>query len=658
MQTTSSHRIPASLAAALAAAALSCSCTASSLPACDALARDVAFITRFAPPQDLPLPGEYVTNNCILAQSARATAPEKYPDDIYLDYVLPYSVIREERDDWRGEFRERFLPVVRGCSDAYEAAVRLDRTIWDMIGVHYNTRRDKARQSPRHSMRIGMASCTGISIILIDACRAVGIPARLVGCCWTTIPGNHSWVEVWSGGRWRVLASGEKEREDDIWFLPLAALADATRLDSRVYASRWSPSPDGTRFWTTWDHPRRVSDVPADDVTARYAEKPRLAIVASPETLALAEWRAAADALAAKHAAEAVTETIAAVPTNSVDRLRAFRPRYAAFLMRTDEFNHETLVALKRMMRSIDDDPFYDAVWGIVTGPDAATALRIASSSSPRVVRSALATTGVSESVATGEVAVVSDAFPKGCWWRKDATGAVARHSETGSVVHVFADAWRTIDPELVVTSSHATERNLEMPFSLGNIIAKDGAFAATPQVKWSGAAAPLAEPRAEKVWIAPGNCLIANHVDSNDMLMTALSFGRVNQFVGYTVPTWFGFAGWTAWRYFGSLGYSLSSAHYAACQWLELKLLQSDFADEREKKGLLWDRDATVFYGDPMQRVYTASAETPSTKTADAPPHLVIFPSVADERRFKDAPSGWRIFEADDFALIFPPKP
>lgn len=236
----------------------------------DELGRDVAFILKYAPPQDCPIPGDYVTNNCRLAQLARQTAIESYPDDIYLDYVLPYSVIREGRDDWRGEFRERFLPLVDGCTNAYEAAVKLDRTVWDMLNVHYNVKRDRARQSPRHSMRIGMASCTGISIILIDICRALGIPARLVGCNWTTIPGNHSWVEVWSEGRWRVLASGEKEREDDIWFLEYAAQADASRPDKRIYASRWSPSPEGTRFWRTWEYPQGVSDVPADDVTGTY----------------------------------------------------------------------------------------------------------------------------------------------------------------------------------------------------------------------------------------------------------------------------------------------------------------------------------------------------------------------------------------------------
>lgn len=618
-----------------------------------ALERDVDFIMKYAPPEDGPIPGEYVTNNCILAAVARESAIEQYPDDIYLDYVLPYSVIREERDDWRGEFRERFLPVVEGCTNAYEAAVKLDRTIWNMIGVHYDTRRDKARQSPRHSMRIGMASCTGISILLIDACRAVGIPARLVGCCWTTIPGNHSWVEVWSQGRWRVLASGEKEREDDIWFLAFASNADTTRLDRRIYASRWSPSPEGTRFWQTWEYPQRLSDVPADDVTARYIVKPRFAIVASPETLALTEWHAVADAISAKHADDAQVEIIRSCPTNALERLRASRPRYAAFILRSSEFDNASLVSLKRMMRDIDDDPFDDAVWGIVTGPDAATALRLASARKPRTIQSILATTGVGENAAPGQIAVISDAYPKGEWWMKNAAGEVARHSETGSLAHVFADAWNAIDAELILTSSHATERNLEMPFSLGNMIATNGIFAVTPEVKWQDVARPLNAPSTEKVWLAPGNCLIANHLDDADMVMTALSFGKVNQFVGYIKPTWFGFAGWNTWRYFGSHGYSLSAAHYAACQWLALKLERGEAKDEREKAGLLWDRDATVFYGDPMQHVYTASAEMPPTTDKNEPPRLIIFPSSSATRRFEDVPSGLRVFEADDFALV-----
>jgi hypothetical protein len=384
-------------------------------------------------------------------------------------------------------------------------------------------------------------------------------------------------------------------------------------------------------------------------------EKPRYAVIASPVTLESPEWRTAAEALAAKHSNEAVTDIIAENPTNALARLREIRPRYVAFLMRSEEFGHSTLVALKRMMREIDEDPFDDAIWGIVTGPDSATALRIARSENPKVVRSVLATTGVEENIAPGEVAVLSDANPPGEWWRKGADGAVVRHSETGSVERVFADAWATIDPELMLTSSHATERNLEMPFSLGNLIATNGTFAVTPKVEWRGEALPLPAPKVEKVWLAPGNCLIANHTADDDMVMTALSFGKVNQFAGYIKKTWFGFAGWTAWRYFGIAGYPMNVSHYAANQWLVLKLHLGEATDPHELAGLMWDLDATVFYGDPMQRVYTDCAR-PAANCGDMPA-IVIFPSssTSGERRIKDVPEGCRCHEFDDFALIFP---
>ncbi len=648
--------------------------TAFSLAAAATLERDIDFLVRFAPPRDLPLPADFVTNNCLLAAAARASAPEAYPDSIYLDYVLPYSVIREERDDWRTSFKERFASVVAGCTNAYDAAVKLDRSIWDMIGVHYDTRRDKARQSPFHSMRIGMASCTGISIILIDACRALGIPARLVGCNWTTIPGNHSWVEVWSGGRWRVLASGEKEREDSIWFLDYAAMADSSRPDKRIYASRWSPSPEGTRFWLTWDHPQSVSDVPADDVTAKYAIKPRFAIVASPETLSRPEWNMAAEMLAEKHRDDANTTIIACSPANAAAALRNLKPRYAAFLMRQDEFGTQTLLDLKTMMRSLDDDQFDDAIWGIITGPDAKTAQRIASSRLPRQIGSMLATTGVDANVVTGEIATISDAFPKGEWWHKDSTGNISRFSVTGETASVFARFWQEIDPECIVTSSHATERNLEMPFSMGNIVAKDEKLFATPEVGDASRAVPIAESQREKVWAAPGNCLIANHIAPDDMLMTALSFGKVNQFTGYFKETWFGFVGWNCWKNFAKSGYSLAISHYAANQWLLKKLSSGEWKNEKEHDGLIYDRDATIFYGDPMQETCVGeekrrarrhvAEKTPMFDGNNVDrddcirsdchyPRFIIFPDSTRSHEVRNIPDGCRVFNADDFAII-----
>ena len=339
-----------------------------------------------------------------------------------------------------------------------------------------------------------------------------------------------------------------------------------------------------------------------DDVTANYRTRPVFAIVVSPETAADPDWKGVAEALADKHRDVAWPVIFTVAPTNAQESLRAVQPSRVAFVMQPDEVGEPAYRTIKRLMRQLDDDPFDDALYGIVTGPDAATALRIARSREPQKLERVLATTGVEPDVVPGPVVVISDAFPKGEYWEKQADGTVARHATTNATSPVFADAWRRLDPDLLLTSSHATERNLEMPFSQGAIVSKGGRFWATswPQTV-GGDEVELAAPEREKVWLAAGNCLIANHVANDDMVMTALSFGKVNQFVGYFKPTWFGFVGWTTWSNFAGGELSLVESYFDANAQLLRKLEAGDWKDEREKAGLEWDRDATIFYGDPM---------------------------------------------------------
>jgi hypothetical protein len=105
---------------------------------------------------------------------------------------------------------------------------------------------------------------------LIDACRAVCVPARFAGTPrWTTKRGNHSWVEVWDG-RWHFTGACEYDPAglDNGWFL--ADASQALKDDPRhaIYASSWRTT--GTTFPLVWD--RRSKYVQAENVTDRYTE--------------------------------------------------------------------------------------------------------------------------------------------------------------------------------------------------------------------------------------------------------------------------------------------------------------------------------------------------------------------------------------------------
>ncbi len=162
---------------------------------------------------------------------------KKIPTNIFLNYVLPYANLHERRDNWRLDFLNQFLPLVKNCETTSEALIKLNNEIWDIINVHYSTKRPKADQSPYESIEAGLASCTGLSILLIDACRSVGIPARFVGVpLWKDHSGNHSWIEIWDNG-WHFVGAGEPGPLDDTWFEKRAVLADDSNWKYSIYAT-------------------------------------------------------------------------------------------------------------------------------------------------------------------------------------------------------------------------------------------------------------------------------------------------------------------------------------------------------------------------------------------------------------------------------------
>ena len=201
------------------------------------------------------------------------------PEDVYLRDVLPYHVVDEVRDAWRKELYELFSPAVDSCKTMYDAVCAVNANIPRLTGVNYNTKREKTNQSPRESMRQGMASCTGLSILLVDAYRAVGIPARFVGTAsWHDRRGNHSWTEVWLDGEWRVTEYYFPSQLDHLWFMADASKANADDRTFAIYATRFGKADDWfPMVWADGDvEGRPIEELPkyigAENVTAHYIE--------------------------------------------------------------------------------------------------------------------------------------------------------------------------------------------------------------------------------------------------------------------------------------------------------------------------------------------------------------------------------------------------
>ena len=203
---------------------------------------------------------------------------KQLPEDVYLYDVLPYHVVDEVRDSWRKELYELFAPAVDTCSTMYDALCAVNANIPRLTGVDYNTKREKTNQSPRESMRQGMASCTGLAILLVDAYRAVGIPARFAGTAsWHDNRGNHSWTEVWLDGQWRVTEYYFPSKLDHLWFMADASKANAEDRNYAIYATRFGKAEDWfPMVWAAQSDDTTVEELPqtvgAVNVTKHYQE--------------------------------------------------------------------------------------------------------------------------------------------------------------------------------------------------------------------------------------------------------------------------------------------------------------------------------------------------------------------------------------------------
>jgi transglutaminase-like putative cysteine protease len=191
----------------------------------------LGFLKANMPQQDVAvLKPEFLVENIRLAYQAIGEAPwgKDIPQDIFLNDILPYAVLNERRDDWREDFHRRFIRIAKGSKTIDQAVIALNKYIFDALHVSYSaTKRPKPDQSPYESIQAHYASCTGLSILLTDALRSVGIPARIAAIeQWPDKSGNHTWVEIWDG-QWHYVGAAESVLLDHAWFTKKASRADA-----------------------------------------------------------------------------------------------------------------------------------------------------------------------------------------------------------------------------------------------------------------------------------------------------------------------------------------------------------------------------------------------------------------------------------------------
>lgn len=242
----------------------------------------MAFLISYMPERDAKtLSAAFLLENVAYAYKARAEFPwaKEVPDSVFLNDVVAYANLNENRESWRKDFYERFKKYVAPCKTMREAIDSVNKNVRDELLVDYNTKREKPDQAPYESMRQHMASCSGLSILLTDAFRAVGIPSRVAGTpAWHDDRGNHNWNEVWIDCQWRFTEYYPSDDLDQSWFLTDAGKAIKEDVRKAIYAASFKPT--GSYFPLVWDEDIRY--VHAENVTDRYTSLYRAQLSAMP----------------------------------------------------------------------------------------------------------------------------------------------------------------------------------------------------------------------------------------------------------------------------------------------------------------------------------------------------------------------------------------
>ncbi len=333
---------------------------------------------------------------------------------------------------------------------------------------------------------------------------------------------------------------------------------------------------------------------PAISARAAVATRPanQYVVVVSSDTLANPSWGTVVETLVRKHDAETI------VFKSTVDTIRedlaARHPRYTCFVAQPQETTRGFVAKIHQLAVQLDSDPYTDTLWGILTGYDAACALRIAKHAEPLSIHSVVSATEIALEM-VDEGCWYSE-LEKGAWVSKDTGGEPRKAIGPADTTELLVKALNEGRADLFVTSGHATERDWQIGFAYpgGSFRSKAGQLVGRDT---RGREYPVNSPN-PKVYLPIGNCLMG-HIDGPDAMALAwMNCAGVYQMIGYTVPTWFGYAGWGCLDYFVEQPgrYTLTEAFFANHH----ALVHSLETGAGNRRGLEFDRHVVAFYGDP----------------------------------------------------------
>lgn len=391
------------------------------------------------------------------------------------------------------------------------------------------------------------------------------------------------------------------------------------------------------------------------------ASASRYAIVVEKQTARDKNWAKVVEALRDKHSAEVFVWKV-----NDAESLRkqlaGFAPRYVCFVARPEELARQAKARLRSndgrsielplcgiqyhrigvLMRTLDRDPYDDAIWAVLTAASPEDAMRVVEAK-PLVVRRGLShiTSGWLEWLESG---VSFDEGKKGRKYVKEPRKPPREARGPDDTTAEFVRELNSGKADMVSTSGHATEGDWQMGFSYRNgqlvTVSRIRSLSRRVQdnyqkllegsprlgklfgVDTKGSVLPVLCDN-PKVYYSPGNCRIANVSGLDCMVLDWIHHGAM-QFFGHVGLQTRSCYAWGVAEYFLALQGRFT---FAEAGWLNQQALRWELTQvktgQRNKYLCCADRtclpahgklfwETVVLYGDPAWEARLEPATQP----------------------------------------------
>ena len=338
-----------------------------------------------------------------------------------------------------------------------------------------------------------------------------------------------------------------------------------------------------------------------------------------------ADWKKVCDALITKHPGATVIQWNTKLE-ESLPSLRKVHPRYTCFVAPCTKVGPGFVAQVHRLTRQYDDDIYTDTQWGIVTGYDAKTALSLVNTSQPITIKRVSSGTEIAMEMV--DQAICYDELVANKTVQKLAGAKEGKQGRCPTdTTQLLADTLTDWKADLFITSGHGFKRGWQIGFRY-----KNGFFNSDDgQLFGKGLTGERFKITSDhrRVYLPIGNCSIGCVEDKDAFAIAMMKTAGVKGMIGYTVPTWYGYAGWGCLDYFVEQPgrYTLNEA-FLANQHALVHRLETSFSGAMKKNpapgkrdrgavkltkegaalgvksndaaGLLHDRDVLAYYGDP----------------------------------------------------------